>query len=538
MKKMYFYFIIVLTIGVHLSHADKASDLQAYPSNQYLVGLSEGDGTIKSLRQQAEAELSQKLFDKVSHIINENEGEWLAYNRVREHYGIVIQSSVQAKLKGIREHYPPTAPNTYVIVYIKRDELKQLYSDKAANLRQEINDVLRKAQTIEAAGDLADAAQVYFSTYRLYEALKEAELIQLGAEYKPAPDAFAKLADTAAGIAKSNLLMSHGEVAQKVAKIAPETIIDIKDVAIATAYQFRQQNSELGTRVNAEELTFASFNVVSPSSKLFLQALTDELKWYRTPPMRGFQPIHVENDVEEEENEDVSQEGTLQFFGAYWEDGDKITLRSILRDTSNGEFAASALVQFHESQRRDKQIALKPDNLEQFEQDWNLFNPSEEVSIEEIPQVEETQQIKESLVSPKVFASKGLKVEIATDRGTGHLVYTEGETMTVFAQTNQETYIRLIYILADGKRTLLLKNHHIPAENANQSMEIGKFVCTPPFGAEQLHVYAKREPFPDFKPSETYEEDGYIYLITTRGFQPIKAKPEETSHISITTVPK
>ena len=91
-----------------------------------------------------------------------------------------------------------------------------------------------------------------------------------------------------------------------------------------------------------------------------------------------------------------------------------------------------------------------------------FYNPSEETVIKEVPQIEEAPRTvetspEESLVSSKVFASDGLIIEIATDRGTGPVVYTEGEIMTVFARANQETYIRLIYILADGKRTLLFR---------------------------------------------------------------------------------
>ena len=176
-------------------------------------------------------------------------------------------------------------------------------------------------------------------------------------------------------------------------------------------------------------------------------------------------------------------------------------------------------------------------------------NPLEEtLSVEEVqPVAVESQTIEvsptevpaeESIVNPKVFTNDGLTVEIATDRGTGPVVYTEGETMTVFARADQEVYIRLIYILADGKRTLLLNNYHVSPEMANQSLEIGKFVCTPPFGAEQLHVYAKREAFPDLAPGQTYEEGGYVYLTPTRGFQPFKPNPEGSAHISITTLPK
>ena len=536
MRKLFVYSLIVLIIIVHTAHADKTSDLQAYPSSVYLVGVSDGPGTVETLMDRAEAQLSKKIFDKVRHVINENEESWLAYNRVREHYGTVIQSSGISKLKGIREYYPPTAPDTYFIVYVKRDELKQIYADEASDLRREINYVLQKAQVIEDAGDLSDAAKIYLSTYRLYEALKEAELIQLGAEYKTRSEGFSELADTAAGIAKADLMMSHGEVIAKVAKIAPQTIIDINDVARVTAYQFQQQSSDWGTKVKTEELTYNSFNVVSPSSTSFLQALTDNLGWHRSTPMRGFQPLYEEREIQ-------SQGVPLQFLGGYWEDGDKITLRTTLRDITTGKFRASAVVQFSESRRRDKDISLKPNNLEQFDLDWKLFNPTKETLIEEVPEIEEVPQTaevssEESLVNPEVFARDGLTVEIATDRGTGPVVYTEGEIMTVFARANQEAYIRLIYILADGKRTLLLENYHIDSKMTNQSLEIGKFVCTPPFGAEQLHVYAKQEPFPDLAPGEMYEEDGYKYLTPTRGFQPFKPQPEGSAHISITTLPK
>lgn len=542
MRKLFVYFLIVFTMIVHTSHADLTSDLHAYPSSEYLVGVSEGPGAVETLMNLAEDQLSKKIFDKVRYVINENEDDWLAYNRVREHYSTVIQSSVKSKLKGIREYYPSTAPDAYVIVYVKRDTLKQIYTDEAADLRQEINDLLHKAQVIEEAGDLPDAAKIYLSTYRLYEALKEAELIQLGAAYATPTGAFDKLSDAAGGVAKADLMMSHREVVTKVEKIAPQTIININDVARVTAYQFQQQSSDWGSKVKTEELTYDSFNVVSPASTHFLEALTNELKWQRSLPMRGFQPLREEHKVQ-------SQDEHLQLFGGYWADGDKITLRTTLRDIATGEFRAAAVVRFSESQRRDKDIALKPGNLEQFDQDWKLFNPLEEtLSLEDVQPVEEESQTtevsptevpaEESIVDPKVFTNDGLTVEIATDRGTGPVVYTEGETMTVFARADQEVYIRLIYILADGKRTLLLDNYHVSPEMANQSLEIGKFVCTSPFGAEQLHVYAKREAFPDLGPGQTYEEGGYVYLTPTRGFQPFKPNPEGSAHISITTLPK
>lgn len=542
MKNITVYFMIVFAIIAYTSQADKTSDLQAYPSNKYLVGLSEGSSTVETLMDQAEAQLSKKIFDKVISVIDENEGDRLAYNRVREHYGTVIQSSIRAKLKGIRENYPPKAQNAYLIVYVERDELIEIYSDEAVDLQHEINDIIHKAQVLERAGDLADAAKVYMSTYRLFEALKEAELIQLGALYTIPSKAFSRLVDNAEGVTKSKLMMSHGEVVAKVGKIAPQTVIDIHDVARVTAYQFQQQSSDLETKVKTEELTFNSFNVVSPSSKVFMQALTDELNWHRTPPMRGFQPIQHILETQDYRDPRENQDEMLQFFGGYWEDGDKINLRTILRNIKSGEFIACAIVQFNESQRRDKDVPLKPENLEQFDHDWELFNSfhetTKDVENQEITKTEKAVEPQEtSIINPKVITNENISIEIATDKGIGPIIYSKGETMTVFARANQAVYVRLIYILADGRRTLLLKNYHITAEDVNKSIEIGKFVCTPPFGAEQLHVYAKEEPFLEYEKDDIYEEDGYVYLNTTRGFQPLKQKPEGIAHISITTLP-
>ena len=113
--------------------------------------------------------------------------------------------------------------------------------------------------------------------------------------------------------------------------------------------------------------------------------------------------------------------------------------------------------------------------------------------------------------------------------------YTEGETMKVFARVNQPAYIRLLYTLADGKRTLLQDNYHIDASKINSRVEIGEFICTPPFGAEMLFVAARTEQFSDIK---TRKENGYIFLENqdaasaarrSRGMQRIEELKEQLS---------
>ena len=82
--------------------------------------------------------------------------------------------------------------------------------------------------------------------------------------------------------------------------------------------------------------------------------------------------------------------------------------------------------------------------------------------------------------------------------------------MKVFIRVNREVHIRLLYILADGRRTLLYDSYYIDQSKVNRVVEIpDEFECVPPFGAEFLVVTARSEAFP---PIQTYESNGYHFL--------------------------
>ena len=124
------------------------------------------------------------------------------------------------------------------------------------------------------------------------------------------------------------------------------------------------------------------------------------------------------------------------------------------------------------------------------------------------------QNYKQALIEQNAFAEdefvSGLQVEMWTNKGSEHLLYTEGETMKVFVRVNRAGHIRLLYILADGRRTLLYDNYYIDQSKVNQVVEIPEeFECAPPFGAEFLVVVARTEIFP---PIQTYESDEYHFL--------------------------
>ena len=192
---------------------------------------------------------------------------------------------------------------------------------------------------------------------------------------------------------------------------------------------------------------------------------------------------------------------TLFLSGTYWENDDKITLRATLRDVETGEVKAGAVVAFD---RGMKTLNFKPQNYIQALIEQHAFAEGE-------------------------FVSGGLQVEVWTNKGSDHLLYTEGETMTVSVRVNREAHLRLLYILADGRRTLLYDNYYIDQSKANRVVEIpSEFGCAPPFGAELLVVVARTEEFPSI---QTYVNDGYLFLSAkdagqaARDFRGMKQKP-------------
>ena len=187
---------------------------------------------------------------------------------------------------------------------------------------------------------LTAAANTYLSSYHLYEALKEAELIQLGANVSMPSNAFNQLHGAATGSAKGALTLSHGEVVGKVKELRSQPLYNIDSIAKEIAYQFNQQDSQQGSQVTKQALTYdgitVSVNVASANR--FYAVLGSQLGWSIV----------------------ASHSASLRFCGTYWPDGDRVTLRTVLRDTSTGDFKAAAVVQFNESHRRDSSTSIKP----------------------------------------------------------------------------------------------------------------------------------------------------------------------------------
>ena len=498
MRRLFFYILIVFTtfyIGaVHAALPDEiVPELKKYPIEKYLFHVGESQGTgeqaFENAAGDAHRQIAAEILRDVERVIRSNKSE-SQHDIVREHYSTVLEdysASRQAwpamQLKGLHVRnlnvdLALKESNTYALVYIERDKLKQHYAEHVLELSKDINRLLESAKFAEGDYEIDFAVKKYLQTYPLYEALKEAEVVQIGAErWLDSEVAFKRLAKAATDTS-GVLQMSHREVIKRVAELDKSRLIVFhEDIAKATEFQLSQQHSNMHRECWIEPLIYEDSQMPCAFEQKFSAALLKQIDWPIVKPPTHFKPT----------SPDLTRiNRTLlpnRITASCWENGDEITIRTTARDPNTGNFLATAVVRFLKSQLREP-IDLQPANYKQMR---------DELAHYDIP----------------VIIGEELVVEVWTHQGRGPLRYVEDEKVKIFIQVNQPAYVRLLYILADRRHTLLKDNYHIDAAQVNSAVEIGEFLCAEPFGSELLVAVARTEKFPNI---EKREEDGYFII--------------------------
>ena len=532
MRKLFFYCLIVLTtiytLTAHSALPDWiAPELKKYPIEKYLfhVGQSRGTGepAFKEATAVAHRKVAARILDNVERVILSNKSE-LQHDMVQEHYSAVMEDYCDSrqrqpamKLRGfsvrnLSVDLTRTDPDTYALFYIERDKLKQHYAEHVSELSKEINHLLQSAKFAEEAFEIEVAVRKYLQTYPLYEALKEAEIIQIGAEYRysiNSTEAFKRLAKSATST-NGTLQVSHREVIKRVTELDTPMIVSTDDVAKVIEFQLSRQRDTVPRKCWIEPVTYEDSEMICPFSQRFSEALLTHLNWPTIELMHNFKqtaPDINRIDLTAPQNRITS---------SCWKNGDEITIRTTVRDLSTGDLVATAVVRFLGSQIREP-ITLQPTNYEQMRPEIDAFDPQNYPSL--------------ARGTGNSISLEELEIEVWTDQGRGPQRYVRDEKVKIFARVNQSTYVRLLYTLADRKRTLLRDNYYIDASQANNVVEIGEFICAAPFGTELLVVAARTEEFP---PIETHEENGYFYLTDSdpesaaQRFRGLKSIPPDT----------
>ncbi len=118
-----------------------------------------------------------------------------------------------------------------------------------------------------------------------------------------------------------------------------------------------------------------------------------------------------------------------------------------------------------------------------------------------------------------------LRVELRTDRGRDGVEYRQGNRMLLDVKATRPCHLRLVYLLADGTKTLLENDFEIKPGQENGFVRVApdvSLVCSEPFGTETLLAYAAEAPFcplPTQPNARLYvrPESGYTVLVGSLG---------------------
>ena len=222
----------------------------------------------------------------------------------------------------------------------------------------------------------------------------------------------------------------------------------------------------------------------------------------------------------------VSIEGTLagtsaashRLTGTYWGLGNRYKFLASLQRIPDSRIMGSAELYVDANVIESTELSLKPGNLSQALEDQQLFTKDE-------------------------INKSELNVKAWTNKGRENLLFVEGEKMKLYLNLNRPSYVRVIYHLANGRRTLLLDNEYVDETKVNTSYKIPvEFQCDSPFGAEVLQVFAQSERFLSVK---TIEQDGYVFVVddletflfSTRGMKRTKRDVlQAEDRIQLTTI--
>ncbi len=524
-------FIFLFSIAMTAQARDKPDwvmnfgESLRYPQEDYITGFGSSPGKDAEAIQAAK---NDARFDASRTIVVDIRGRILTIKEERQqqysqHLSSITESSTALQLMGLgmETHAEDEPPTTYALAYASKAELKRIYSARRSDL---INQIGRILQAAESSSRDMEAAAKYLSLYPLYEELKQAETVLLVVDVSNRiEDAFAELErEVGEAIPDSTQepLLSWTEVGNRIDQLVSQSPQTVDDVARSVIIHLSRQVGDMSGQLMIVPFTYQDTKMTSSFARYFRSALesqagqTTNLRWSAVDQVEDFKPRTRESMTE------FAKASGAQWLlsGTYWEQEDRVKLMAILRDVQNGRIMAGADVIFDADIIRSMDLKLKPGNYQQAILEQNAFTQGE-------------------IVSSK------LQVDVFTNRGKDNLLFTEGETMKTYVRVNRPAYVRLLYILADGRRTLLPvypdtsmdhDSYYIDQSRVNRLVEIpAEFECAPPFGAEMLVVIARTK---GFDPIDLVEYNGYYYLeadspdeaaFKARGLKGMKVKMQK-----------
>jgi hypothetical protein len=491
-----------------------------YNELRYLTGFGmakvEKGGNRADATQLASDNARKNLIEKIrvtvsSNVVSRNEETEKKYST---YFSTAVQSTASMELQGLETqiYYDDDERLLYALALVGRENIAAIYGKRADEVRSQIQEHMGSGKKFDDQNQRAKALNEYLACYPLFRQLEEAETILVAAQTSEGK-AMKELDGSV-----QNDQVSVGRVRQAVDKLVQRPINSVDDLAWYLVYVLNGQADMKGKNIMVAPFTYQDTKLGSPFSRFFKPSLeskaVEEAKWGIVQQTSTFQP--KTRDVAREYAQASGADFVLS--GTYWEVPEGIKFQAAVRSVADSKLIASAEQIVPARVVQNSNQALKPQNFKEAFSDQKDFKAGEVVG-------------------------GGLSLEVWTNKGMENLVFTKGERMTVFVRVNMPCYIRFIYHLASGERTLLLNSQYVDESKVNKVYQISTdFECDAPFGGEVLQVFARTE---EFEPIETVEKDGYKYLredlkkflVATRGFKAVKPASMQTEQrITISTM--
>ena len=498
----------------------------------FIIGIGTADKELPESRELARERAVKAVFDQLNSrirniILASKNRPGGGHQNVAAHYSTVAQEPrVVVELPRIVDiSLSPGAHNIYAVVAVNRQELIDFYARKAEGVRTEIDTLLNEPSL---AGDPTYTAKQYLGTYARYEALKEAEMIMLGADAYLTPDEIFQTL-------QQHVTEQH-DVIYNVDRYfeSQYPVTDVRSVAHVISTQLAMQEASPTSRVQLDPFTYDISEMPSQFSVALGSALEQALtvQWATfAPPGPSTPAAHPLG---------FGRNITSRLSGTLWELGNKITVRATLRDVMTGEFQAAAVVKFNKNLKNINVDRYAPPNY-QYVVDTlvadaefqlvggfgnaaahrfthpsstgsDLAEANQNISIREhretSPPAQHTSpQPQSNAVKTKddtSYLGSGFTVELRTDRPDKGNYFYIGERTSVYVRVNRPAYFRLGYGFADERYAILRDNEYIDASKVNEWVKVpGTLVFTEPEGSEYLRVVAQETELP---PIRTYTE--------------------------------
>ena len=506
-------FLITIQAGKQPDWVVNYGQSDKYDEQVYLTGFGEALGISQESKEiaqeNARADLSQKVLVKIDSTVSNyqlEDGE-----ETLQQFSTVTQSSSELQVMGLETltyvRDSRKNPMSFALVYIERKKLAKLYQAEKKRLTSQILQLITLAENQD--NPKYTSVQYYYQTWPLLDKLAEVQTILLSVS---GTRIFSDLASQ--DLADQPLILNKSQISRRIQQLSLHSIDNLDDVAGAIQFQLYQQFDLQHQQLLVQPFFYQDTRLSSRFARYFKQLLEGKLE-NSIQPHREFQAksVNYEKDMA------VSADADYIITGSYWEKEDNIQILAFCRSVQTGEIRASANVEFKRGMLKSS-LNLKPDNFEKI--------MSQQLAFEQ-----------------EVIDSGQLKLEVWTDRGQNALLYSQGELMKIYLRTNRPCYVRLLYILANGQKTLLVDNLQINLESVNRPLLVNDlleidFECTSPFGAEMIIGVARNYPFDTI---ETTERDGYIFIDTdnpkhlaniTRGTKGFKRRKKNNESIQQT----